>query len=99
MKNLEIAQILNNIANILELEEVQFKPRAYRNAARAIESLSEDIKDIYNRGELENIPGVGKHIAEKIKEIIETGKLKYYQKLKKKTKIILITTTNITNNL
>ncbi len=87
MKNLEIAQILNNIANILELEEVQFKPRAYRNAARAIESLSEDIKDIYNRGELENIPGVGKHIAEKIKEIIETGKLKYYQKLKKKTKI------------
>ena len=87
MKNLEIAQILNNIADILELEEVQFKPRAYRNAARAIESLSEDIKNIYNRGELESIPGVGKHIAKKIKEIIETGKLKYYQQLKKKTKV------------
>ena len=87
MKNLEVAQILNNIADILELEEVQFKPRAYRNAARTIESLTEDIKEIYERGELENIPGVGKHIAKKIKEIIETGKLKYYEKLKKKTKV------------
>ena len=56
MKNLEIAKILNNIADILELQEVQWKPQAYRKAAQAIESLPEDIKDIYKRGEF----GLGK---------------------------------------
>ncbi|MBU0456868.1 MAG: DNA polymerase/3'-5' exonuclease PolX [Nanoarchaeota archaeon] len=87
MKNLEITKILNNIADILELQDIQFKPQAYRKAAMAIESLTEDIEDIYKRGELEEIPGVGKHIAEKIEEFIKTGKLKYYQKLKKEVKV------------
>ena len=89
MKNLEIARILNNIADMLEIQNVPFKPRAYRNAARSIASLSEDIDEIYKRGELENIPGVGEHIAKKIEEIIKTGKLKYYEKLKKEVKIDL----------
>ena len=87
MRNLEIAKILNNIADILELQEIQFKPRAYRNAARGVEGLTEDIADVYKRGELENIPGVGKHIAEKIAEYLEKGKSKYYNQLKKKVKI------------
>ncbi len=87
MKNLEIARILNTIADILELQEVQFKPQAYHKAAMAIESLTEDIAEIHKRDELEEIPGVGKHIAEKIVEIIQTGKLKYYEKLKKEVKI------------
>ena len=87
MKNQLIVKILNNIADILELQEVEFKPIAYRRAAQSIESLSEDIADIYERGELEKISGVGKHIAEKIAEIIETGKLKYYEKLKKEVKV------------
>ena len=87
MKNLEIARILNNIADILELQEVQWKPQAYRKAAQSVESLTEDIKVIYERGELEDIPGVGEHIAKKIAEIIKTSKLKYYDKLKKQTKI------------
>ena len=87
MKNQLIVKILNNIADILELQEVQFKPIAYRRAAQSVESLSEDIEEIYKRNELEEIPGVGKHIAEKIAEIIETGKLKYYEKLKKEVKV------------
>jgi len=87
LKNLEIVKILNNIADILELQEVQFKPRAYRNAARGVEGLTEDIADVYKRGELENIPGVGKHIAVKIAEYLEKGKSKYYEQLKKKVKI------------
>lgn len=87
MKNQLIVKILNNIADILELQEVQFKPQAYRKAALSIESLSEDIQEIYDRGELEEISGVGKHIAEKIAEIVETGKLKYYDKLKKEVKV------------
>ena len=69
MTNLEIAQILHQISEILEMQEVQFKPRAYQRAAIAIETLSEDVKDIYKRGgikELKKIPGVGESIAEKI---------------------------------
>jgi len=87
MKNLEIVRILNNIADILELQEVQFKPQAYRKAALEIENLTEDIEEICQRGELEEIPGVGKNIAEKIEEIIKTGKLQYYEKLKKEVAV------------
>ncbi len=83
MKNLEVAKMLYEIADILEAQDVEFKPRAYRKAARSIEELSEDITDIWKRGELEEIPGVGKHIAAKISEYLETGKLGYFEKLKK----------------
>jgi len=87
MKNLDVVKILNNIADILELQEIPFKPQAYRNAVRGIDSLGEDIEAVYKKGELENIPGIGKHIAKKIIEIIETGKLIYYEKLKKDVKV------------
>ena len=83
MKNQEIAQILYEIADLLDLREVQFKPKAYRNAARSIETLSEDIETLYKRGELKEIPGVGEHIALKIEEFLETGKMDYFNKLKK----------------
>lgn len=83
MNNLEIAQILSEIAEMLEMQGVQFKPRAYQNAARVIENLSEDVRDIYKRGELEELPGIGKGIGEKIVELLTTGRLKYYTELKK----------------
>ena len=97
MKNQLIVKILNNIADILELQEVPFKPIAYRRAAQSIESLSEDIADVYERGELEEISGVGRNIAEKIAEIIETGKLKYYERLKREIKIDVEGLNNIPN--
>lgn len=87
MKNLEIAKILYAIADILELQEVPWKPQAYRKAAQSVESLTENIEDIYQQGKLEEIPGIGKNIAEKIGELIETGKLKYYEDLKQKFKV------------
>jgi len=86
MKNQEIARIFYAIADILEMKEVQWKPNAYRKAARALESLSEDVEKIYKQGglkALEEIPGVGKSIAEKIVEYLKTGKIKKYEKLKK----------------
>lgn len=82
MKNKEIAEILNEIADFLEIQDIEFKPRAYRTAARNIESLSEDIEDIAERGELEDIEGVGESIAEKITEYLETGEIAYYNELK-----------------
>ncbi len=89
MKNQLVAKILNNIADILELQEVQFKPQAYRRAAATIESLPEDVEAVYNQGKLEELPGVGEHLAKKIAEIIQTGKLKYYEILQKEIKIDL----------
>ncbi len=69
------------------MEEEQFKPRAYEKAARAVEALTEDIEDMYKRGGIKalmEIPGVGVSIAEKIEELIRTGKCKYLADLKKK---------------
>ncbi|MFA9517402.1 DNA polymerase/3'-5' exonuclease PolX [Halopenitus sp. H-Gu1] len=82
MKNQEIADLLREIADFLEIEEVEYKPRAYRTAARNIESQSEAIEDVYERGELEDIEGVGESIAEKIADYLETGEMDYYEDLK-----------------
>ncbi len=84
MKNKEVAELLFNIADILDMLGVAFKPRAYRKAARAIENLGEDIEVYFRSNRLEEIPGVGKSIAEKISEFLETGKSSYYEELKKK---------------
>ena len=89
MKNSEIARIFYEIADILEIQGIQWKPNAYRKAAQNIESMSEDIEDVYKKGKLEEIPGIGEHIGKKIEEIIKTGKLKYLKKLKKKVPIEL----------
>lgn len=86
MKNQDIANLLYNIGDILEIKGVDWKPIAYRKAAFSIESLSEDIEQIYKKGgqkALEEIPGVGKAIAEKIIEFLKTGRIAEYDKLKK----------------
>ncbi len=82
MTNIEVAAILYEVADLLRIRGVRFKPRAYRRAAQAIETLPEDITDVYERGDLERIPGVGSSIAEKIREIIETGTLAYLETLR-----------------
>jgi DNA polymerase (family 10) len=83
MKNLKIAKILKEIAILLEMKGVEFKPRAYRKAANAVRSLSKDIENVKEKGNLKDLPGVGESIAEKIEELIETGSLEYYEELKK----------------
>jgi DNA polymerase (family 10) len=86
MRNQLIAEIFYAMADILEMQNVQWKPRAYRQAARAIDSLPEDIGGVYKKGGiklLEEIPGVGEGIAKKIIEFLKTGKVKEYERLKK----------------
>jgi DNA polymerase (family 10) len=83
MKNMLVAKILYEIADILEMQNVEFKPRAYRKAARTVESLSKSIEEVYEEKELKKLSGVGESIAEKISEIIETGKSQYLETLKK----------------
>ncbi|MCD6447990.1 MAG: DNA polymerase/3'-5' exonuclease PolX [Thermoplasmata archaeon] len=84
MKNQEIAKILYEIADLLEIEGVEFKPRAYRKAAQNIESLSVDIEELWKKGQLEKIPGVGKSIAKKIEEYLKTGRVKKLEELRQK---------------
>ena len=87
VKNARVAEFLENIADMLEIKgESTFRIRAYRDAARAIESLEEDIEDIEKRGALTDIPGVGESIAAKVTEYIETGGSTYYEELKKQVK-------------
>lgn len=82
--NIEIAKIFSDIADILEIKsENQFRIRAYRRAAQNIEGLTEDVADITNREELLRIPGIGKDLAEKIAEFIDTGKIQFFEKLKR----------------
>ncbi len=92
MKNQEIAKIFYEIADYLEMEGVAFKPYAYQKAAITLETMEENVEDIYKRGgikALEEIPGVGKSMAEKIEEYLKTGKIKYHQEFKKKLPLSL----------
>src|SRR3989344_1931997 len=88
-KNSHVAAILYEIADLLEIQDVQWKPQAYRKAAQTIESLPEDIAEVAHQGlkKLEELPGVGKNIAEKIEELVKKGKLGYLEKLKKQIPI------------
>ncbi|MBI3058091.1 MAG: DNA polymerase/3'-5' exonuclease PolX, partial [Deltaproteobacteria bacterium] len=86
MRNTELAQIFREIALYLEMKEEPFKPRAYEKVAYSLEALEEPVGEIYRRGgvkALRAIPGVGQAIAEKIEEVIQTGRLRYYEELKK----------------
>ncbi|MBI2451240.1 MAG: DNA polymerase/3'-5' exonuclease PolX [Parcubacteria group bacterium] len=87
MKNAEIAKIFYEISFFLMMEEVAFKPQAYEKAAISIKDLNQDVGEIYKKGglkALEDIPGVGKGIAERIEEFLKTGQIRDYEKFKKK---------------
>jgi len=87
MINKELAKIFYQIAEFLELEGEKFKSQAYEKVALMLETMSQDVKEIYEKGgkeALKEIKGVGESIAEKIEEYIKTGKIKYYEDFKKK---------------
>jgi len=87
MKNIEVAELLNEIADYLEFADDTYRVRAYRKAALVIEGLSEDIGQVWKDGKLEELPGIGEGIAKKIDEFLKTGKLEYIDDLKKKTPV------------
>ncbi len=84
MSNEELADRLYDIADMLEIEGVQWEPRAYRTAAMTISSLSTDVSEVYRQGKLTELEGVGKSIAGSIEEYIKTGEIEKWKKLKKK---------------
>jgi DNA polymerase (family 10) len=87
MKNQELSKIFFEIADLLEMEGVSFKPFAYRKVALSLDSLKDDVGEIYRNGgvkALHEISGVGEGIAAAIEEYLKTGKVKQLEALKKK---------------
>jgi len=83
MTKSQIAEVLEEIATLLELkDENPFKIRAYANAARSLETFGGNLADLQDEEALGKIPGIGKAIAAKIKELAGTGKLKYLEELR-----------------
>jgi DNA polymerase (family 10) len=83
MKNSEIAAIFDDIAERLKAKKENiFKIRAYQKVARSIESLSLPVEQLVKENRLNEIPGAGEAISKKLTELITTGKLEYYEKLK-----------------
>ena len=82
--NEEIAEMFDTLGTMLEMQgESVFKIRAYQRAARAIEGLSFPLAQAVNDGEkLTAIPGIGKAISEKIQELVTTGKVQTYERVK-----------------
>lgn len=83
MKNQEIAAVFDDIAHRLELKKENiFKIRAYRKVARSIEQLPLEVEQLVREDRLKEIPGAGEAITKKLTELITTGRLEYYEKLK-----------------
>src|SRR5271169_4513672 len=79
----KVAEILVEIGTLLELKgENPFKTRAYANGARTIEGLGEPLEKLVAEKRLGEIKGIGEALEQKITELVETGKLKYYEDLK-----------------
>ncbi|WP_457756230.1 DNA polymerase/3'-5' exonuclease PolX [Thermodesulfatator indicus] len=83
MRNKEVADIFRKIAALLEIKgDNPYRIRAYQRAAQNIEALTVDVEELAAKGKLERIPGIGKDLAQKIIEILETGTLQKYEELK-----------------
>ena len=92
MANQELSKILYEMALLLDMEGVPFKPRAFDKASLSIGALDGDVGDIYKRGglkALEEIPDVGRGIAERIEEYLKTHHVKDYERLKRKVPVDL----------
>ena len=86
MTNAEIAAVFMDIAALLRARRDSiFKIRAYEKAAKSIEQLDTDLGTLATENRLKEIPGVGEAINKKIIELVETGRLEYYEKLKAET--------------
>jgi DNA polymerase (family 10) len=84
MNNRQLADTFTLIANLLEIKgEIIYKTLAYRKASESLMSLPREASEYWKEGKLEEIPGVGKAIAEKIDELLRTGKLEFLEKIKK----------------
>src|SRR5512146_3591213 len=80
--NEDLAKIFDRISALLEIKgEIVFKIRSYQRAAESLRALGEDVNTVSAEGRLNDIPGVGKAISEKIQEILSTGRAGFLERL------------------
>lgn len=92
MKRLEVADLFEQIADLLELKgDNPFRIRAYERAALNLRNLTGDLEEMAASGSLREIPGIGKDLAAKIGEILSTGRLLFLEKLKSQVPESLVT--------
>src|SRR5437667_7533234 len=85
VKNEEIAARFSEIADMLDiLGEDTFRVLSYQRAARQLESLTENVEDLVKSGRVDQIPGIGPALAEKITEYVTTGRIAYHEELRAK---------------
>jgi len=83
VNNSEVAEVFTDIAHLLELkQENPFKIRAYRRAASTIKDLTEAVDKLVAEDRLREVAGVGEAIAKKISELVNSGQLGFYERLK-----------------
>ncbi len=83
LNNRQLAEVFTLIADLSEIKgEIIYKTLAYRKAAESLLSLGREASEYWKEGKLQEIPGVGKAIAEKIDELLRTGKLEFLEELK-----------------
>ncbi|MBI4015686.1 MAG: DNA polymerase/3'-5' exonuclease PolX [Candidatus Aenigmarchaeota archaeon] len=85
--NKEIAALLYEIADMLDILEVKWEPIAYRKVARVLDSLPTEVSEVYKQGgvkALQEIPGVGATISSNIEEYLKTGRINKIEQLGKK---------------
>ncbi len=90
ISNQEIAAILRGVGEYLAMQNVPWKPQAYERAALGVEEMDRELGDIYKEAgakALLGVPGVGRGIADHIEELLKTGKLKYYDSLRKEVPV------------
>lgn len=96
MNNMEAAWMLSEIADLMEIKgENQYKIRAYRNAARSISRWEESLENLRIHGSFQDIPGVGKAIADKLEEMVATGRSSFWERLREEVPPGLLNVTQL----
>jgi DNA polymerase (family X) len=91
MNNRDVAEVFQTIGDLLEIKgENIYKILAYRKAADSLSNLGRDVNEVWRKGELASIPGVGKAIAEKIDELLSTGSLAFLENLRGEVPVTLV---------
>ena len=79
MANNEIAALLRDVVAVYEVTgEDRFRIRAYDTAAESIEKTTTSLKDLWQQGQLEDVPGIGPSLADHLGELFTTGRVKHF---------------------
>src|SRR5258706_13656819 len=97
MTNAEAARVFSRLATMLEIDGANpFRVRAYREGARVVEAQAEPVEGLATEeGALEALPGIGKDLAQKIRDLVTTGTTELYEEMKRKIPLEVVSFTEL----